>query len=59
MRCEDCHGEGRHVVIMREFVGRDGNCWRDELVYPCESCGGSGVAHCCEGERPDLAPERK
>lgn len=24
---------------------------------PCPGCGGCGTAHCCEGERPDLAPE--
>jgi hypothetical protein len=27
-------------------------------VRPCPECGGSGVIHCCEGERPDQCPER-
>jgi hypothetical protein len=27
-------------------------------VRPCPECGGSGIVHCCEGERPDQCPER-
>ena len=26
-------------------------------VRPCPECGGSGIVHCCEGERPDECPE--
>src|SRR5438046_244583 len=26
-------------------------------VRPCPECGGSGLIHCCEGERPDECPE--
>jgi hypothetical protein len=26
-------------------------------VQPCPECGGSGIIHCCEGERPDQCPE--
>ena len=26
-------------------------------VRPCTECGGSGIVHCCEGERPDECPE--
>jgi hypothetical protein len=26
-------------------------------VRPCPECGGSGIVHCCEGERPDQCPE--
>ena len=26
-------------------------------VRPCPECGGSGIVHCCEGERPDGCPE--
>jgi hypothetical protein len=26
-------------------------------VRPCPECGGSGIIHCCEGERPDQCPE--
>jgi hypothetical protein len=25
-------------------------------VRPCPECGGSGIVHCCEGERPDQCP---
>jgi hypothetical protein len=24
--------------------------------YPCWVCGGSGLSHCCEGERPGNPP---
>jgi len=26
-------------------------------VRPCPACGGSGIVHCCEGQRPDGCPE--
>lgn len=35
MRCETCQGEGK--------VG--------PLPIPCGDCGGTGFAHCCEGDR--------
>jgi hypothetical protein len=28
-------------------------------VRPCPECGGSGIVHCCEGERPDQCPKRE
>jgi hypothetical protein len=26
-------------------------------VRPCPECGGCGIVHCCEGERPDQCAE--
>jgi len=43
MICETCHG--------RRFIERRaaGECPVEE---PCPDCGGFGIVHCCEGERP-------
>jgi len=47
MRCENCQGTGK----VREWWSlMGGELWAD---VPCPECGGSGIAHCCEGERPD------
>jgi DnaJ-class molecular chaperone len=45
MRCETCRGTGRAIYQLRSghFVGVAGE--------PCRDCNGSGVVHCCEGER--------
>ena len=51
MRCETCQGWGR------TRQGEERNPFPPLL--PCPDCGGSGVAHCCEGERPDCAQEQK
>ena len=56
MICEDCHGEGgwaeaRGVRYFRQHPKPAYATWRG-----CPSCGGCGFSHCCEGERPDLAP---
>jgi DnaJ-class molecular chaperone len=55
MRCERCQGSD-HVVIVR--ATETGEWMQTELIaQPCPECNGSGVAHCCEGERPQ--PERE
>lgn len=43
MICETCHGFGR--VKPHE---RGADVPKDALE-PCADCGGTGVAHCCEG----------
>jgi hypothetical protein len=50
MKCEACHGRG--VVLRRSYPGNE------LFPYPCEICGGSGLAHCCEGERPGNIEDR-
>jgi DnaJ-class molecular chaperone len=49
MICETCHGSG--VVRKRERL-IPGTDLVEVRVEPCPDCGGSGRAHCCEGERP-------
>ena len=44
MRCDRCHGTGTVPAIY------------GQLVRPCPDCGGTGITHCCEGERPDNGP---
>lgn len=41
MICPDCHGSG--IADPSEWGDARLNC-------PCEGCGGSGIAHCCEGD---------
>jgi DnaJ-class molecular chaperone len=47
MRCPDCHGIG--YVLRRSFPGNE------LFPYPCETCGGCGFSHCCQGENVDRA----
>ena len=48
MRCETCFGIGE-TLIDRE--GQPVNRLRDAaMMIPCPDCGGSGLAHCCEGD---------
>jgi hypothetical protein len=44
--CECCHGTGRILASI---------CGDPPYPYPCPNCGGTGIAHCCEGEcaQPD------
>jgi DnaJ-class molecular chaperone len=57
MRCPDCHGTGS----VFEYVVNNRPEYRLEFtrVIPCPACDGSGLAHCCEGERPDNAVPRQ
>jgi DnaJ-class molecular chaperone len=49
MRCDHCHGTGG----VNRVVHQEGRIVVE--LTPCPECGGSGVAHCCEGarEQPD------
>jgi len=38
MICPTCHGTGWPAML--------------PPIGCCETCGGTGFAHCCEGERP-------
>jgi hypothetical protein len=48
MLCETCRYSGRVG-----FVRADGHAAAggrvDESLIPCPDCGGSGIAHCCDG----------
>jgi hypothetical protein len=54
MICERCHGAG----VMPEGTSKYSEVLPPALPLPCDECGGSGVAHCCEGLRaqPEDAP---
>lgn len=57
MRCETCRGKGGRWVP-RTAWSLPGAPW--VLVWePCRECGGTKISHCCEGERPDLCPEKE
>lgn len=60
MRCEPCKGTGkisraldpRNGIVCRPIDGVTYPDWAlDQMMHerPCEACGGSGVAHCCDG----------
>jgi hypothetical protein len=63
MICEVCHGTGKRLnpalsLDRSPLAGLRGNPKGLPLLVPCEDCGGSGVAHCCDGLRaqPEDAP---
>jgi hypothetical protein len=67
MRCEACLGDGRRlnplvtVKVACDMVMID-NPQRLPIIIPCDECGGSGIAHCCDGlcvqQQDYLPPDR-
>jgi len=57
MLCGSCRHSGR-VGFVRANASTDGRV--DEQLIPCPDCGGSGIAHCCDGicEQPGTPDER-
>jgi hypothetical protein len=54
MICERCQGEGRVLNPALSVSYTRTRVWIDNprglpLMIPCPECGGSGIAHCCEG----------
>lgn len=53
MRCEACGGVGKklvdRIVVEQRPWGELGT--HVSQLEPCAACAGSGIAHCCEGER--------
>lgn len=49
MRCETCRGEGKRWWP-RDLGARGG-------YLPCDDCGGTGFAHCCEGDQACPEPD--
>jgi hypothetical protein len=48
MLCETCRYSGRvGFVRARGHTSADDRV--DEPLIPCPDCGGSGIAHCCDG----------
>lgn len=46
MICETCHGAG--YLPARVLDNQRRGAW---VKLPCTDCGGSGIVHCCEGDR--------
>ena len=56
MLCETCRYSGR-VGFVRAAGHTPTDDRIDEQLVPCPDCGGSGIAHCCDGicEQPGTA----
>lgn len=52
MKCETCKGRGLRFQSFPETVIIDGQVVSLPVLVPCPDCGGCGLVHCCEGERP-------
>lgn len=50
MRCETCQGSGKIEGAVRPGDQAPTNSLATASL-PCPDCGGSGIAHCCEGLR--------
>jgi len=46
MLCETCRLTGRPGFVRAPRRADDPT---DESIVPCPDCGGSGIAHCCDG----------
>jgi len=60
MLCETCRYSGR-VGFVRAFGPASADERIDEAaLVPCPDCGGSGIAHCCDGicEQPNAPSDR-
>jgi len=59
MLCETCRYSGR-VGFVRAGGHTSTNDRVDEQLIPCPDCGGSGIAHCCDGicEQPNAPSDR-
>jgi hypothetical protein len=55
MRCETCQGRGQVKDCLTPQAETAATPAKDILFVPCPDCGGSGIAHCCDGlcEQPD------
>jgi hypothetical protein len=59
MLCETCRYSAR-VGFVRAGTHTPTDDRADERLIPCPDCGGSGIAHCCDGicEQPGTAGDR-
>lgn len=50
MLCESCRWSGRPgFVRARDRAGADDCVDERRGLIPCPECGGTGIAHCCDG----------
>jgi hypothetical protein len=57
MLCETCRFTGRPGFVRATGKTRADDRTDDlSAMIPCPDCGGSGIAHCCDGicEQPDV-----
>jgi len=58
--CDTCRWTGRPGFIRAASSEKHGREDRGDMI-PCPDCGGTGIAHCCDGicEQPEnAAPQR-
>ena len=60
MLCETCRYSGRVGFVRAGRTATDGRVDEKAALVPCPDCGGSGIAHCCDGicEQPGAPGER-
>lgn len=57
MICERCHGRGRMVEMTGFGQGQEVPYFTHEIMGVCPDCMGTGVLHCCEGDRAQVMVE--
>jgi hypothetical protein len=59
MICDTCRWSGRPGFVRAANSEKNAHEARD--MIPCPDCGGTGVAHCCDGicEQPERATPRR
>lgn len=53
MKCDQCDGFGLLADTPEQppWPMRDSDGAADARPVPCPRCGGTGISHCCEGDR--------
>jgi hypothetical protein len=51
MRCQSCDFGYHHIVIAQTEPDEDGIIRAITRIEVCHDCGGTMVAHCCDGQR--------
>ena len=54
MRCEACQGSGQ---IMMNWSSHLFDSEGSNSLFPCPTCHGTGITHCCDGDRINDKPE--